>query len=133
MAKTAEKTTRRNPTTLRVGSCCRVTADQISLAEIFSIRSPLSRRKSGRVSLLLFRLAMMNSNENNTASTQVRARTRESFAPNERVFSESFSVPILREIFNRPPKMFVLLPLQMYRRKRCAPQPIMAQHRCILH
>lgn len=82
MARTAEKTTSKNPTTLRVGSCCRVMADQISLAEIFSMRSPLSRRKSGRVSLLLFRLAMMNSNENNTVSTQVRARTRESFAPN---------------------------------------------------
>ena len=82
MASTAEKTTKRNPTTLRVGSCFRVMADQISLAEIFSMRSPLSRRKSGRVSLLLFRLAMMNSNENNTGCVQVRARTRESFAPN---------------------------------------------------
>jgi hypothetical protein len=50
------------------------------LAEIFSMRSPLSRRKSGRVSLLLFRLAMMNPNENNTGCVQVRARTRESFA-----------------------------------------------------
>ena len=80
MASTAEKTTKRNPTTLRVGSCFRVMADQISLAEIFSMRSPLSRRKSGRVSLLLFRLAMMNPNENNTARPIARARTRESFA-----------------------------------------------------
>jgi hypothetical protein len=40
----------------------------------------LSRRKSGRVSLLLFRLAMMNPNENNTARPIARARTRESFA-----------------------------------------------------
>ncbi|MEY4860931.1 MAG: hypothetical protein RL059_630 [Bacteroidota bacterium] len=80
MASTAEKTTKRNPTTLRVGSCFKVMADQISLAEIFSMRSPLSRRKSGRVSLLLFRLAMMNPNENNTARPIARARTRESFA-----------------------------------------------------
>jgi hypothetical protein len=44
------------------------------LAEIFSMRSPLSRRKSGRVSLLLFRLAMMNPNENNTAVAPARGR-----------------------------------------------------------
>jgi hypothetical protein len=50
------------------------------LAEILSIRSPLSRRKSGRVSLLLFRLAILNPNENNTASPNGRARTRQSFA-----------------------------------------------------
>lgn len=82
MASRAEKTTNRNPTTLRVGSCFRVMADQTSLAEIFWMRSPLSRRKSGRVSLLLFRLAMVNPNESNTTGPMVRARTRESFAPN---------------------------------------------------
>lgn len=91
MASTAEKTTRRNPTTLRVGSCFRVMADQISLAEIFSIRSPLSRRKSGRVSLLLFRLAILNPNENTTAGPKPRARARQSFTPCSGVFSESFS------------------------------------------
>jgi hypothetical protein len=32
------------------------------------------------VSLLLFRLAMMNPNESNTARPDARARTRESFA-----------------------------------------------------
>ena len=40
MASTAEKTTNRNPTTLRVGSCFRVMADHTSLADIFSMRSP---------------------------------------------------------------------------------------------
>jgi hypothetical protein len=61
------------------------------LAEIFSIRSPLSRRKSGRVSLLLFRLAILNPNENNTAGPKPRARARQSFTPCSGVFSESFS------------------------------------------
>jgi hypothetical protein len=50
------------------------------LAEIFSIRSPLSRRKSGRVSVLLFRLAILNANENNTTRAKRCARARESFA-----------------------------------------------------